>query len=74
MRKNMEKEVIENPEEEQSMAVSELVRIIVEELGEEVREDFLEMDLAEAVGYSYTLLLENGIDPDEFWKEKGIAL
>lgn len=56
--------------------IDDIINVCIEQLGEEVLDDFFkELDLGdfgEVLGYAYTLLLENGIDPDEIFIEKGI--
>ncbi|PIT97390.1 hypothetical protein COT77_01765 [Candidatus Berkelbacteria bacterium CG10_big_fil_rev_8_21_14_0_10_41_12] len=51
--------------------IQELIAICKEALGDEVEADFEGMDLPEAIGYAYTLLLESGENPDELLAEKG---
>lgn len=50
-----------------------LIEVCIEFFGPEVESDFEEMDFEEALGYSFTLLTEAGIeDPEEFLIEKDI--
>lgn len=66
----MEQEPIKSPESEKELTLANVVNICIEYLGEEVKEDFDGLDLDEALGYAYTLLLENGIDPAELFEEQ----
>jgi len=63
-----------NPEgESQEPTIADIVAVCVEVLGDEVAEDFTEdMEFDDALGYAYTLLIENGEDPDELFRSKGI--
>jgi len=56
----------------------DVAEALKKELGEDVfsQEDYEEMcgkDVGDAIGEAFTILIEQGIDPDEFLKEKGIT-
>lgn len=68
-----EEEAQFNPEQEDGEpTVGDIVNACAELLGDEVREDFDGLEFEEALGYAYSLLLENSEDPDEIFTEKGI--
>lgn len=50
----------------------ELADACKEVLTEEDCQELASMEIDDAIGYAFTLLLEAGEDPDEFLKEKGI--
>lgn len=54
--------------------VDNIVVLFVELLGGEVREDFEGLEFEDALGYAYTLLMEAGEDPCEYFKSKGIII
>lgn len=51
---------------------AELASACQEVLGEEDRAELAGMDFSEALDYAFTLLIENGVDPEAFLKEKKI--
>lgn len=50
----------------------ELAEACKEVLSEEDCEELSSMEIDDAIGYAFTLLIEAGEDPEEFLKEKGI--
>lgn len=70
-----EKESIDQNIEEESKepTLEELVAACQEVIPAEDSKELLTMDFEEALGYAFTLLIENGVeDPESFLKEKGI--
>lgn len=66
-------ENLPNPEGEDEERLSSLIVVLKEFLGPQVEADFEEMEFEEALGYSFSLLTEAGIeDPEEFLIEKDI--
>ncbi|MDP3014778.1 MAG: hypothetical protein Q8M92_11085 [Candidatus Subteraquimicrobiales bacterium] len=71
----MQKESQFSPEQENSEpATSDITKICVEVLGDEVAEDFEGLEFEDALGYAYTLLLENGHDPDKIFLQNGLTI
>ena len=56
---------------EQEPTREEIINVCIELLGEEVRGDFDGLDYDEVWNHAYTILLENGFDPDEEFKNRG---
>lgn len=50
----------------------ELADVCKEVLSDEDCQELAVLNFDDAIGYAFTLLLENGEDPDEFLKSKGI--
>ncbi len=70
-----EKEPIDEGVESESKepTLEELVSACQEVVSEEDCQELLGMEFGDALGYAFTLLLENGIeDPEAFLAEKGI--
>ncbi|MDH4359048.1 MAG: hypothetical protein OEV37_03920 [Candidatus Berkelbacteria bacterium] len=61
-------------QEEREPSVEDVSRACQEVLGAEVAEDFRGLELDEAIGYAYTLLLDSGHDPDEILSRHGIII
>lgn len=57
-----------NEPEITSAEIANACREVLGELADEL--EFLEID--EALGLAYTLLIENGEDPEDFLKKKGL--
>jgi len=66
----MEQESKESQKKEPT--TEDLVDALREVIDDETLEELLPLDLDEALGFAFSLLLENGIDPDEFLRGKGI--
>ncbi|MBU2595255.1 hypothetical protein KJ713_00255 [Patescibacteria group bacterium] len=62
------------PEQERSEpTVGDIVKVCQEALGDdEVAQDFDGLYIDEALGHAFSLLIENDIDPDELFRDKGI--
>ena len=54
--------------------VEEISKACQELLGAEVAEDFKGLELEEAIGYAYTLLIAGGHDPDDVFRRRGIII
>lgn len=50
----------------------ELAEACKDVLAKEDCQELAKMEIGDAIGYVFTLLLQAGEDPDEFLKEKGI--
>jgi len=60
--------------EAERQLVGEIIAVCQEYFGEEVADDFRGLNLPDALGYAYSLLLEGGHDPDEIFLQKGVVV
>lgn len=62
-------------EEPTTRDIAEKLRLVLDETAftPEELDEMAGMETGEALGLAYKLLLENGMDPDEFFREQGIV-